>query len=173
MKNIKRGIIRSILVFCALSAQVSSAAFVLNSGERLQGEILRASTDAVVILERSGEERNISIADLDSGSIRQLENWRGTNPDLAMVYHRFDQPPAPVRTAEPARNLIPQGASGMVSVAIVISASGEVVQARIHRSQDERLNEAALDAIQRWSFQPARNAGQPVASYIRMPFRFN
>lgn len=160
------------LASLAATAQ-AAAAFVLASGESVSGEILRSNSDSVILVNSSGDEVSLSVADLSSASIRELEAWRASNPSLAEVYTSFDEPPAPVRTAEPSRNLIPRGATGMVSVAIVIDSSGDVVQARIHRSQNDDLNEAALEAIQRWRFQPARVGGTAVSCFIRVPMRFN
>lgn len=151
----------------------AGAAFVLTSGESISGEILRSNSDSVVLADSSGNEVSVNVADLSSDSIRDLEAWRASNPSLAEVYTNFDEPPAPVRTAEPRRNLIPRGASGMVSVAIVIDADGNVAQARIHRSQNDDLNEAALEAVNRWRFQPAKVGGTAVSCYIRVPLRFN
>ncbi len=165
-------ILLSSIIALALSSQ-ASAAFVMISGESVSGEILRSNSDIVVLVNGNDEEVTLDIADLSAESRSELEAWRASNPALADVYSSFDEPPAPIRTAEPRRNLIPRGATGIVSVAIVIDADGNVAQARIHRSQNDDLNEAALEAVKRWRFQPAKVGGTAISCYIRVPLRFN
>lgn len=172
MRNLRILLSSAVIAACFLWTQ-AGAAFVLSSGESLQGEIVRSNSDTLVILDNDGQETSVSMSDLDAATRDRVDAWKASNPDLAEVYQRFDEQPVPVSTVEPSSRLIPRGARGIVSVAIVINADGDVVQARIHRSQNDDLNEAALDAVNRWSFEPARVGGAPVACFIRVPLRFN
>jgi len=64
--------------------------------------------------------------------------------------------------------------TGRVIVRIKVSATGAVESALIHRSSGHRsLDEAALAAVRRWRFEPARRLGIPVATEVAAPIRFD
>ncbi len=66
-----------------------------------------------------------------------------------------------------------QGIEGMVLVNVLVDASGEVVQAKIERSDAPVLDKAALDAIRRWKFTPAvSKEDEPVAVWMTIPVKF-
>jgi protein TonB len=76
-------------------------------------------------------------------------------------------PPAYPREAWLARM------EGQVTVRIKISAAGEVTSAKIERSSGwPLLDDAALTAIRRWRFEPARRNGVPVSYELLKPFTF-
>jgi TonB family protein len=52
---------------------------------------------------------------------------------------------------------------GLVVLDTVIDATGTVVDVSVERSPDNRLSEAAMEAIRSWVFEPATLEGQPVA----------
>jgi len=52
---------------------------------------------------------------------------------------------------------------GLVVLDTVIDATGRVVDVSVEESPDNRLSEAAMDAIRTWVFEPATLEGQPVA----------
>jgi protein TonB len=55
---------------------------------------------------------------------------------------------------------------GKVCVKAVISPTGEVVDVEIVSSRSPLLNDAALDAVRRWKYRPARRNGEPVSVYF-------
>ena len=60
-----------------------------------------------------------------------------------------------------------RGATGKrVVVQAVIGVDGVPREVTILSSGDERLNEAAIDAVQKWRYTPATQAGAPVAMYF-------
>lgn len=60
---------------------------------------------------------------------------------------------------------------GTVVVDALLSASGQVIYARVRRSIPE-LNHAALDCVKQWTFEPALRQGSPVPSVITAPVAF-
>jgi TonB family protein len=62
--------------------------------------------------------------------------------------------------------------TGKVVVQATISTSGDVVDASIVSSRSELLNQAALDAVRRWKYRPARRNGEPVAVYFTVRVEF-
>jgi TonB family protein len=65
------------------------------------------------------------------------------------------------------------GVSGMVVLEIVVSAEGRVSEIEVQRGLPLGLSEAAVEAVRRWQYRPARGATGPVASrkVVRIEFR--
>jgi protein TonB len=77
--------------------------------------------------------------------------------------------PAPRYPAE----ALTGGVQGVVLLRVRVGADGRVVSAGVYRSSGvAALDEAALDAIRRWRFTPARRRGVPVAREVAVPVRF-
>ncbi len=65
------------------------------------------------------------------------------------------------------------GSVGIVVLFVRVSAKGAVTEARIEESTGSGpLDRAALDAVARWRFLPARLDGAPVDSEVFVPVRF-
>ncbi len=85
----------------------------------------------------------------------------------------FDSPP---RTRKMARPEYPRDAfeariQGTVLVEAVIDAKGRVTKVRVLESVPG-LDEAAVKALKKWRFHPARKDGKPVATIIHAPVKF-
>lgn len=66
-----------------------------------------------------------------------------------------------------------RGLEGQVRVRVRVSVAGTALQIRIATSSGyEILDEAALEAVARWHFTPAREGGRPVEGEIVVPVRF-
>ncbi len=86
----------------------------------------------------------------------------------------FSTPPAPVGTVDPeypevARAL---GIEGRVLCAVTIDETGVVVAVEVAQSASPMLDEAAQEALRHWTFSPALQRGQPVASRVMVPVLF-
>jgi protein TonB len=82
-----------------------------------------------------------------------------------------DHPPQPTQRAKPS---YPPAArrmklAGRVIVSVLVGENGEVLQAKVIRSDSELLSGAALDAARDWRFIPASRGGQPVQSWYTLP----
>ena len=64
------------------------------------------------------------------------------------------------------------GIPGVVVVRVLLSSTGEVRDARVHRSVGFGLDEEALTAVRRSTFRAARLRGRPVPCVFDVPFRF-
>jgi TonB family protein len=60
-----------------------------------------------------------------------------------------------------------------VLVSFVVGEAGNVVAARVVESNDPRFNQAAVDAVQKWSFRPAVLDGKAAAAFVAVPIRFD
>ncbi|TKS53899.1 energy transducer TonB [Luteimonas yindakuii] len=83
--------------------------------------------------------------------------------------------PVAVRRQQPAypRTSLRRGESGEVLVRAVVGIDGRPRQVDVARSSGHpALDRAAVRAVERWRFEPARQAGQPVEGEVRVPVEF-
>lgn len=84
------------------------------------------------------------------------------------------EPAVPVRTVPPVyptemrRNNI----NGVVTVACRINPKGEVEDVTVVKASDEAFRQAALDAVRKWKFKPARRDGVEVPIRVSIPIFF-
>ena len=65
------------------------------------------------------------------------------------------------------------GEQGTVLVRVFINTEGRAEKAEIRTSSGyARLDEAALETVQRWRYVPGQRAGQPEAMWFNVPIRF-
>jgi protein TonB len=66
-----------------------------------------------------------------------------------------------------------RGEQGMVLLLVRVSEVGRVSDVRVVRSSGfESLDEAALTAVKRWTFHPARRGDKPVEMSVHVPVHF-
>ena len=62
---------------------------------------------------------------------------------------------------------------GVVKLRVHVTEDGRAGEVTLQTSSGfDRLDRAALDAVKRWRFRPARRAGTPVAAWANVPVRF-
>jgi protein TonB len=87
-------------------------------------------------------------------------------PRADLAYLNNPPPPYPAMSKR-------MGEQGRVLLRVRVGARGEVEEVRIEStSGHERLDEAALDAVRRWRFAPARIGQQAVAGWALVPVHF-
>lgn len=95
-------------------------------------------------------------------------------PDPDSFVYR-DELPVAVREVKPdypsfAREA---GVEGLVVIRVLIGKDGRVIRAQVSpKFSVPLLDQAALEAAQRWVFKPALANGRPVAVWEAIPFRF-
>jgi protein TonB len=63
---------------------------------------------------------------------------------------------------------------GEVLIAVYVSADGKPEKVELRRgSGHERLDQAALEAVRRWRFDPARKGEGVLAAWVEVPVRFS
>ncbi len=79
-------------------------------------------------------------------------------------------PPKPVYAPDPE----PPANKGntVVVLSAVVGKDGKVYDLRVIRSANPDLDRKALNAVRRWTFQPARKNGQPVAVQVNVEVSF-
>jgi len=95
--------------------------------------------------------------------------------DADGIYTKVDEKPTPIKTAAPRYPSILKrdGISGLAAVQVVIDEKGKVISATVVKSTHPDFERPALEAIERWTFNPAKVGGSPVKIRITIPFRFN
>lgn len=85
----------------------------------------------------------------------------------------FDTPPNPIATPQPQYPRVAKEAEiqGWVFVHVLVGSDGLAKRIQVHRGITE-LNDAAIEAIHRWTWKPARLAGRPVCVWIEVPVEF-
>jgi len=82
---------------------------------------------------------------------------------------RYRDNPAPPYPG-PARR---RGHEGTVLLAVEVLAEGATGKIRVERSSGHPLlDDAALQAVREWRFEPAMKNGTPVPSWVEVPIRF-
>jgi TonB family protein len=83
--------------------------------------------------------------------------------------------PSPTIMSDPAYplELMKQHVQGTVTLYAIIGSDGSVSGVRVLNGVDDRLDQYASEALQRWHFRPATKDGSPVAleAVVKIPFR--
>jgi protein TonB len=88
-------------------------------------------------------------------------------PRYQAAYLNNPQPPYPPMS----RKLHEQGS---VRLHVMVNAAGEAETVRVKSGSGyERLDQAAIAAVQKWRFIPARQHGQAVAGWVEVPIQFH
>lgn len=100
------------------------------------------------------------------GSVGLAREAPLTPPSFSADYLHNPRPAYPLS----ARRL---GQSGLVVLRVRVSEAGRPTEVRVARSAGfDALDRAALDAVQGWTFVPARRGDTPVAAWVEVPVRF-
>jgi periplasmic protein TonB len=85
------------------------------------------------------------------------------------------EPPVPVRTVPPVfpDEMRRAGTSGVVTVSILIDEKGNVQEPKVVKTSHEAFSQPAMDALSKWKFKPAKQAGEAVAMRVNIPIQFN
>ena len=83
---------------------------------------------------------------------------------------RYRRPPRPPQY--PAR-AVDLGLTGTVMVRALVSPDGDTQETRLWRSSGHPLlDAAAIAAVRRWAFEPARHGGRAVPAWVEVPVHF-
>jgi TonB family protein len=81
--------------------------------------------------------------------------------------------PVPVKQEQPNVPSSLRGQAGRVYVGFIVGADGKVIAPRIMRTENEALNDVAMDCVAKWTFKPAQKDGSPVPMRVVVPLRFS
>ena len=83
--------------------------------------------------------------------------------------------PRPVVSPPPQypRAALRSASSGTVHLRVDVAANGSVANVAVARGSGSReLDRAAVNAVRRWRFEPARRNGEPVMATVDVPMEF-
>jgi len=85
------------------------------------------------------------------------------------IQARTSDAPKPKYPESARRN----GKEGRVLLRVLVNEEGRTASVEVNRSSGaEALDQAAVEAIKRWRFSPARLGDRPVESWVRIPIDF-
>jgi len=88
----------------------------------------------------------------------------------------FDSPPGYMYNPKPRypRDARRRGEEGKVMLLVDVLPNGRVGEISVESSSGHRLlDAAAVKAVRRWRFAPAKKTGRPVRAQVRIPVEFN
>lgn len=99
-----------------------------------------------------------------------LTGQASTNAELVQAVPNYRSNPLPEYPYQARK----QHWEGVVWLLVDVSADGSVEELRVEKSCGHRvLDRTASRAVKRWQFTPAKRAGLPVLSQVRIPVRFH
>lgn len=88
----------------------------------------------------------------------------------------LEKEPKPLTKVQPVypKEALKEHIEGLVHVGIFVDEKGNVVKAKIEKSDAPLLENAALDAARQWTFTPAidKKDKKPVGVWLTIPFKF-
>ncbi|NOZ61863.1 MAG: TonB family protein [Calditrichaeota bacterium] len=125
-------------------------------------------------MEKVTEEKSITVSSKPSGETPSV-----LRSDEEIIFVPYDKPPAPEGGFKAIqRNLIyPELArknkiEGTVILYVQITEKGEVGKVHVQKPLDANCNQAAIDAVKRVKWKPAKQKGKPVAVWVSVPIIF-
>ena len=89
-----------------------------------------------------------------------------SQPFVPAAYRETPLPSYPTAARE-------QGLEGVVVLGVLVGVNGRAVEIAVRTSSGARtLDDAAVDAVTRWRFAPAREGRKAVESWVEVPLKF-
>jgi protein TonB len=100
---------------------------------------------------------------------------RAVLPEGSLIaLEEADSPPRIARVVKPAYPPLALRAriGGIVVLRVLVSERGAPLQVEVIRGAAGGLSEAAVEAVKKWSFDPARKGGVPMRTWMVVPIPF-
>ena len=103
------------------------------------------------------------------GNSAGSDNGSTAGTGVTWIQARYSDTPKP-SYPESARR---EGREGRVLLRVLVDDRGRTKSVEINTSSgDEALDRAAVEAVKRWRFHPARHGDKTIASWLRIPIEF-
>jgi protein TonB len=155
------------------------------TGEQKRQEAISAGVDDFIT-------KPVNVTDFQKWGKKVLERWerqlmarrRSSAPVKPQSKPASQSPlirtaPAVARSQSNPKPVYPPDArrkrqEGVVRLGVRIGADGQPHEIAIKQTSGfSALDEAAIQAVRQWVFDPATSAGEPVATYVEVPIRFS
>lgn len=106
-----------------------------------------------------------------------VSNANNSGNENTFVFQEYEDAPEPVNPTPPAypENIKKLGVEGMVFLEVDIYRDGTLGNIRVKKSLlpgKGGLDEAAIEAVKKWKFQPGKSGGKPVDTTVIIPVEF-
>jgi len=117
----------------------------------------------------------IGCATAENEARNKVENPIAATPPEVYDISQVEVVPVAIKQSAPRypKELRQQWVSGEGVVIFTVLTDGSVSDASIVRATDVRFGEAAVEAVMKWRFRPAKVGGSPVKCRIMVPIEFN
>ena len=136
-------------------------------------------TPTLAVAEKQGLDLGLDVQAIAAGLGAEFGSAAGTGGagrgELALTAGLSDRAPLPLVRVEPQYppQAARKGLEGWVKVQFTISTAGSVRDAVVVESSDSVFERAAINAVNKWKYQPQMKEGKPVeTSDIRVVVRF-
>ena len=136
-------------------------------------------TPTLAVAQKEGLDLGLDVQAIASGLGAEFGSAAGTGGagrgELALTAGLSDRAPLPLVRVEPQYppQAARKGLEGWVKVQFTISTAGSVRDAVVVESSDSVFERAAINAVNKWKYQPQMKEGKPVeTSEIRVVVRF-
>ncbi|MES1258316.1 MAG: energy transducer TonB [Acidobacteriota bacterium] len=82
-------------------------------------------------------------------------------------------PPRVIQQVQPEHPAKGFRISGTVEIGLIVSSAGEPKDVRVVRSLEKDIDQSAVEAVQKWRFDPAKKDGKAVAVKVSVEIRFH
>lgn len=140
----------------------------------------RRTTDPappMVNLDSSLSGIDFGLPGFSAGDLNDLQDeLLGETRDVVMTDDSVDNPPRPTYQAPLSypTSARASGVEGFVVLSLLISPTGEIEKMQVLESSPSGVfDQAALDGVRKWRFEPARYQGRAVRVWARQRVRFD
>ncbi len=132
----------------------------------------------VIIDEGDDSEDDGDVEIVDTIQETTLDMNKESNAPAVKLPPRFqvvEKMPTPIKQVPPKypESVKKLGIEGTVVLTAVIDEKGNVIKVEVKKSVFPTLDQAAINALKQWKFEPAQNNGKPVSVWVTQPFVFN
>ncbi|MBN1397994.1 MAG: TonB family protein [Bacteroidetes bacterium] len=91
-----------------------------------------------------------------------------------MPFVAMENPPEVLKRVAPSypEVAVKMGIQGRVVVEVTVDPQGKPIQTKVVKSSSEVLNDAAIEAIMKYTFKPAMQSNNPITAKIHIPIDF-
>lgn len=136
--------------------------------------------DPAELVESSSDlDLGIDLGDLTAGTgggfLMEIPKFAMKGNEDAFGSGDLDSPPTPTNKFPPIypRALLSKGIGGRVLIGCTVDANGQVASVSLKQSSGHsELDQAAINAVNKWKFKPGTKGGKNVKSACVVPFNF-
>ncbi|RLD59220.1 MAG: hypothetical protein DRJ01_11610 [Bacteroidetes bacterium] len=144
-------------------------------------EMVKPQVEIVIEEDEFEGEDEEDIPIVETIEITKLDAYKEKEPpklNLPSRFVKYEDPPAPIKQVPPEYSEFARksGIEGQVWLDVVVLKDGSVGAVKVKKSLmpgKGGLDEAAVEAVKKWKFSPAKSGGKPVSVWVTFPVTFS